>query len=61
MNLWYKDAIIYEVNVKSFFDKNITSIIKKKAKASGYNLVLVKSSVIDGGTDITADIIKDLK
>lgn len=22
MNLWYKDAIIYEVNVKSFFDKN---------------------------------------
>lgn len=45
----------------SNIDKNITSIIKKKAKASGYNLVLVKSSVIDGGTDITADIIKDLK
>lgn len=22
MDLWYKDAIIYEVNVKSFFDKN---------------------------------------
>jgi len=42
-------------------DKNITSIIKTKAKASGYNLVLVKSSVLDGGTDITADIIKELK
>lgn len=45
----------------SDIDKNITSIIKTKAKASGYNLVLVKSSVLDGGTDITADVIKELK
>lgn len=45
----------------SDIDKNITSIIKTKAKSSGYSLVLVKSSVIDGGTDITNEIIKDLK
>ncbi len=45
----------------SDIDKNITSIIKTKAKVSGYDLVLVKSSVLDGGTDITNEIIKGLK
>lgn len=42
-------------------DKEITLIIKNKAKKMGYNLTLVKGSVIDGGTDITSTIIKDLK
>lgn len=57
-----KVALEQEYSKKlSDIDKNITSIIQTKAKTSGYNLVLVKSSVIDGGTDITADIIKELK
>lgn len=45
----------------SDYDKNITFIISKKAKSLGYNLVLTKSSVINGGTDITGEIIKELK
>jgi len=42
-------------------DKNITSIIKTKSKASGYDMVLVKSSVVDGGTDITSEVLKEIK
>lgn len=45
----------------SEIDKSITATIKAKAKAANYDLVLVKSSVLDGGTDITSDIIKSLK
>lgn len=40
-------------------DKSITTLIK--TKASNYDLVLTKSSVLTGGTDITAEIIKGLK
>lgn len=41
------------------FDKSVKDIIK--SKASNYDLVLVKSSVLEGGTDITNEIIKELK
>lgn len=41
------------------FDKNVKDIIK--SKAANYDLVLVKSSVLNGGTDITNEIIKELK
>lgn len=41
------------------FDKSVTSIIK--SKSVDYDLVLVKSSVLNGGKDITAAIIKELK
>jgi len=34
-------------------DKNISSIIKAKAKAGNYNLVLSKGVVLSGGDDIT--------
>ena len=40
-------------------DKSITALIK--TKASSYDLVLTKSSVLTGGTDITTEIIKGLK
>lgn len=42
-------------------DKEVTAIIKAKAKAAKYDLVLTKNSVLDGGTDITSQIIKELK
>lgn len=45
----------------SDIDKNVTGIIKAKAKALGYDLTLTKNIVLDGGDDITADIIKELK
>ena len=41
------------------FDKSVRDIIK--AKAANFDLVLTKSSVIDGGTDITDEVIKELK
>jgi len=40
-------------------DKDITALIN--SKTSNYDLVLKKSSVIEGGTDITSEIIKGLK
>ena len=43
----------------SEIDKQITASIK--AKSSSFDLVLAKSSVLNGGTDITNDIIKSLK
>jgi len=45
----------------SEIDKDITGIIKVRAKKSGYDLTLTKSDVIDGGVNITDDIIKELK
>lgn len=45
----------------SDYDKNITSLIDKKAKSMGYDLVLTKSSVLSGGTNITDEVIKELK
>jgi len=41
------------------FDKSVRDIIK--AKTADYDLVLTKSSVIEGGTDVTSEIIKELK
>lgn len=40
-------------------DKNITTLIN--SKTSNYDIVLKKSSVIDGGVDVTNEIIKGLK
>ena len=40
-------------------DKSITALIK--TKASNYDLILTKSSVLNGGTDITNEIITGLK
>lgn len=40
-------------------DKSIQDTIK--AKSANYDLVLTKSSVLNGGTDITNEIIKSLK
>lgn len=42
-------------------DKNINSLIDKKAKLLGYNLILTKSCVLNGGTDITNEILKNIK
>lgn len=42
-------------------DKNISSVIDKKAKENGYNLVLAKGAVLSGGTDITDEITKAVK
>lgn len=55
-----KEAIDKEYIKKiSDVDKDITVLIN--SKASSYDLVLKKSSVIEGGTDITSEIIKGLK
>lgn len=40
-------------------DKEVTALIK--TKSSKYDLVLTKSSVLDGGIDITSEVIKGLK
>lgn len=45
----------------SEIDKEIKEQIKIKANASHYDLVLTKSSVLYGGTDITQEIVKNLK
>ncbi|MGM9993689.1 MAG: OmpH family outer membrane protein [Candidatus Avigastranaerophilus sp.] len=42
-------------------DKNISNIIMTQAKANGYNLVLAKSAVLVGGTDITDEIAAQVK
>lgn len=41
------------------FDKNVKEIIK--TKSANYDLILTKNSVLEGGTDITKEIIKELK
>jgi len=57
-----KDALDRDYAQKlSDVDKDITALIKSKAKALNYDLVLTRSTVLDGGDDITADIIKQLK
>ena len=42
-------------------DKNISAIIAKKAQAAQYDIVLAKGAVLYGGTDITAEITKEIK
>ena len=42
-------------------DKNISNLIVTQAKAKGYNLVLAKSAVLMGGTDITNEIATQVK
>lgn len=42
-------------------DKSISALIAEKAKAAGYELVLAKGVVLYGGTDITAEIAKNVK
>lgn len=45
----------------SAIDKSITETIKTNATENGYDLVLAKSTVLFGGTDITDEIAKNLK
>jgi len=45
----------------SEYDKSITALINKKSKALGYDLVLTKTCVLNGGVDITSEIIKNIK
>lgn len=66
-----EDAYNKELNVKKAaidkeyaeklieIDKSIKEIIK--LKATKYDLVLVKSTVLEGGVDITEEIVKSLK
>jgi len=57
-----KQAIDKEYSEKLLdIDKNITNIIQAKAKSDKYDLVLIKSSVLQGGVDITSEIVKLLK
>ena len=57
-----KDAIDKEYVQKiSNIDKEITTLIKTRAKEANYDLILTKGSVLDGGVDITSEIVKELK
>lgn len=57
-----KDAIDKDFAKKlTSIDSDITTLIRIKARKLGYDLTLVKGSVIDGGVDITNEIIKSLK
>lgn len=42
-------------------DKNISSVIAQKAKASSYDIVLAKGVVLYGGSDITNEVAKSVK
>jgi len=42
-------------------NKNITNTINNIGKKNNYDLILVKNSVLYGGKDITADVLKYLK
>jgi len=42
-------------------DKHISAVIEQERKAKGYDIVLVKGTVLSGGTDITKDIAKKVK
>ena len=56
-----------EANNKAFasqlatIDKNVTNTISRYAKAKGYSVVIAKSVVIYGGTDITNEVAKLVK
>ena len=56
-----------EANNKAFasqlatIDKNVTNTISRYAKAKGYPVVIAKSVVIYGGTDITNEVAKLVK
>lgn len=57
-----KDAIDRDFAKKlTDIDNDITTLIRIKAKKLGYDLTLIKGGVIDGGADITNEIIKELK
>lgn len=42
-------------------DQDMTNLIEKVAKKKGFKLVLSKTSVVLGGTDITEDVIKAIQ
>jgi Skp family chaperone for outer membrane proteins len=57
-----KDALDKDYAKKmSDIDKEVTALIKSKAKELGYDLTLAKTGVLDGGDDITSSIVKELK
>ena len=45
----------------ALIESNIASTIATEAKSKGYDIVLTKSSVLYGGDDITAEILKIVK
>jgi Skp family chaperone for outer membrane proteins len=56
----YKDAQTRAQNLESQLEKDIDKAIKDEAAAQNLDTVLVKDSVLLGGTDITAGVIKRL-
>lgn len=57
-----KDANTKEYTKKlSAIDASISETIAEQAKLKGYDIVIAKSSVLYGGDDITAEIVKLVK
>ena len=44
----------------AIIDKDVDNLVKQKAKASEYKLILAKSSVLYGGEDITEELAKEI-
>ena len=44
----------------AIIDKDVDNLVKQKAKASNYNLILSKSCVLYGGEDITNELAKEI-
>ena len=57
-----KEAIAKNYQTKlQEIDKSITATIASQAKLKGYDMVITKNTVLYGGDDITADIMKVVK
>jgi len=57
-----KEAIAKNYQTKlQAIDKSITETIANQAKLKGYDMVITKGTVLYGGDDITADIMKVVK
>ncbi len=57
-----RQAILKNYQTKLLaIENNIQEAINLQAKTNGYNLVLTKGVVLSGGTDITAEITKQVK
>ncbi len=57
-----KNAIDKDYEAKlANFNTEITAEINNLSKEKSYDLVLLKSTVLSGGTDITDDVVKNLK
>ena len=57
-----KEAIAKNYQTKlQAIDKSISETIAQQAKLKGYDMVITKNTVLYGGDDITADIMKVVK